>query len=153
MLDFPFARIEATVNVLTADHRAWWQDQRKTRLPIPVVAEGTLVKVYDSAYRLTPRDKGYACSRPNGHITLGEVHEYGVRLALTTTFFHELSAVRAAIYGKSCPSPLCYEMPNGDLVHPGPCFTAHPSSIIKRTRYNLTGDADALCSVCQERFV
>lgn len=151
MLSFPFARVVSPIEVSTKDHRQWWQ--RRGRYPIQVTLEGTSASVGGSAYRLTPRAQGFACTRPGRAVLTGEIYEYGVRHALTTSFFHELSAVRSAVFGKSCPSPLCYEMPNGDLVHPGPCFTRHASSVIRRTRYTLTEDADEVCSVCQERFV
>lgn len=151
MLQFPFDALATTVSPNTRDNEAWWR--RHGGFPIAIRVEGFLAKVGKSEYRLTPFKDGFVCTRPNSTVPLGEIYEYGVRKALTNTFFHELGALRAVIYGKTCPAPLCYEMRNGDLVHPGPCFQKHPSSLIRKTRYNLTEDADLVCAVCQERFV
>ena len=151
MLQFPFDRVVTPVVIHAEDHREWWTKQN--RYPIHVKLDGENASIGESSFRLTPRTQGFICSRPGRSVPTGEIYEYGVRNALTTAFFQELSAVRAVIYSKSCPSPLCYEMPNGDLVHPGPCFTEHASSVIRRTRYTLTEDADRVCSICHERFV
>lgn len=166
MLSFPFARLTSPVTVQTQDHREWWA--KKSGYPISVELHQDIASVNLSLYRLAPlgdrtAPQGYVCLRPKEGQALGEIYEYGVRKSLTNKFFHELSAIRSVVWGstneegrfvpKSCPAPLCYEMPNGDLVHPGPCFSAHNSSVIRRTRYTLTEDADTACSVCHERFV
>jgi hypothetical protein len=158
MVPFPFEPVVTLVPIPAKTHREWWaRERRSTPLPLNVILKGAQASIHRegaSDYRLTPNDGGgFSCSRLKSAVTLGEVYTYGVRHALTTAFFQELSAVRAAVFGTGCPSPLCYEMPNGDLVHPGPCFTNHPGSLIKRTRYNLTEDASVVCSVCKERFV
>ena len=161
MLAFPFRPLTAPVTVQTPDHRDWWV--KKGRYPIAVELNRDTAQVSGSLYQLTPKGVGYTCLRPRGAVPLGEIYEYGVRNALTNTLFQELSAIRAVVWGslgddgsfvpKSCPAPLCYEMPNGDLVHPGPCFATHESAVIRKTRYNLTENSATVCSVCHERFV
>lgn len=150
MLSFPLDPVLRTIEVAPG-HRKWWSKNRQ--YPVQVEVAPNDVIVAGSAYHLTPHQGGFLCSRKKVFLAVGEIYEYGVRRALTPDFYQDLSAIRAALWGKSCPAPLCYEMKNLDLVHPGPCFVTHKESVIRRPLYNLQEGANILCATCHERFV
>lgn len=149
---FPFPPQTKTLNVAHDETAKWWREQN--RWPLQVAIDGARVTVSGSEYVLTPRGDGsYAASRPGGTVVAGVITEYGVRDTLTTAFFNDLSAARSALFGKSYPAPLAYEMPGNEFVHPGPCFDAHRSTRIVRTKYQLGEFSSCRCAVCHERFL
>ena len=149
---FPFPPADLTLPVPHEELSKWWAEQK--RLPLRVALQGTRANVSGSEYALAPRrDGSFVVSRPGGSLVVGVINEYGVRESLTTAFFNELSAIRSAVFGKSYPAPLAYEMPGNEFVHPGPCFDEHPSTRIVRTKYQLGEFSSRLCAVCHERFL
>lgn len=149
-LPYPFPRVTRTLPTFTR-LEGWWRAERK--LPIVVEAQGDRVKVLDSQYFLLPQQGGFLATRPGGSLPLGRVLPDGVRDPLGLSFFHELSAARALIFGKTYPAPIAYEMSDRSLVHPGDCFRRHPRAVIYRTKYTLAESTEALCATCGERFL
>lgn len=134
--------------------RAWvkWWTERK-QIPLSVTVRDGRASVAGSVYHIYPNGRGgYICSRPATNMVVGVIYEYGVREALTLAFFQELSAIRAVVFGKSYPSVVAYEMFDHSLVHPGPCFSAHPCANIRKSLYKLT-NTEEVCSVCKGRFL
>jgi len=133
-------------------HAAWWRE--KGRYPVTVVRRDRFITVAGSRFSVVRNTGGgYYCYRLHPRfVVLGEIYEYGVRKAVTADIHMELSAARVALFpGTTFPSPLCYEMRSGALIHPGPCFD-RSTELVKTTRYQLTGAVEAVCAVCKERI-
>lgn len=144
-------RLEVTVE-MSDTHAAWWRE--KGRFPVTVVRSDRFVTVAGARFSVVRNDRGgYFVYRLHPRfVVLGEVYPYGVRKALTPDLHMELGAVRVALFPESAyPSPLCYEMRGGALVHPGPCFD-RSTGFVKTTKYQLAGAVEAVCAVCKERI-
>lgn len=144
-------RIEIDVE-MSDTHAAWWRE--RDRFPVKVVRSDRFITVAGNRFSVVRNTEGgYFCYRLQPRfVVLGEVYAYGVRKAVTTDLHMELSAARVALFpGTTFPSPLCYEMRSGALVHPGPCFD-RSRGLVKTTRYQLTGAVEAVCAVCKERI-
>lgn len=134
-------------------HTGYWREAK--RFPVTVAVTDRFVTVAGKRFSFVRNDRGgYFCYRTQPAFSLlGEVYAYGVRKALTADLHLELSAARVALFpGTTYPSPLCYEMRGGALVHPGPCFDRYPGSIVKTTKYQITGADEVACAVCKERI-
>lgn len=139
---------------IPARHETYWREGG--RFPVFIKRTDRLVTVSGIRYKVARNvEGGYYCYKPsNPHLVLGEVYQYGVRRSITTDMHRELSALRCVLFpGTSYPSPLCYEMRNGDLVHPGPCFLEHKGSHVKTTKYQLTGTEEVSCAHCGDRIL
>lgn len=144
-------RTEVEVAV-PATHVDYWR--ARGRYPVTVVCSDRFLTVAGNRFSVVRNDRGgYYCYRLHPRfVVLGEVYAYGVRNAVTPDLHLELGAARVALFpGTTYPSPLCYEMKGGALVHPGPCFD-RSSGLVKTTKYQLTGAQDVTCAVCKERI-
>lgn len=85
-------------------------------------------------------------------VSLGEVTRNGVQKTLSDAVRHDLLVFRTLLFGGAYPGPVAYVMANGDHVHVGDCFSAHPSVIVQKTLFVLP-NSSAQCAICHEGFI
>jgi hypothetical protein len=139
--------------VMKAEEREWWREQGVTPTLTVEEARVTIPGMGPVAYVRNDK-QGYYCYRRDPYLLLGEVYAYGVFKAPSPHMHKVLSLVRAALFPTSTyPAPLCYELKNGQLVHPGPqCFGQLRNVQVKTTKYHLSESIIRTCAVCDERF-
>lgn len=156
MLDtkgYPFRAQTKTLDLAPA-HQRWWKKNRPTwKFPVQVTFDGRFARIADSHYELVPDKDGFACRRPRSTVLVGRIYPYGVRQTLTPSLHKELSMLRAALWDKSYPAPICYDLADGTRVHPGPCLEQHTNPHIVRPCYALNEKRAYECAICGERFL
>lgn len=150
---FPFSARTQQIQ-LTKPQQRWWKKNRpRWTFPVPVTFDGRFAQIADSRYELFPQGAGYACRRPKSSILVGYIYPYGVRQSLTPSLQKELAMIRAALWGKSYPAPLCYDLIDGSRAHPGPCLEQLKDPHIVKVCYTLDEKRAYTCVVCNERFL
>lgn len=150
---YPFAPQTLSCEI-APKHQRWWKKYRPSwTFPVQVQLSARQARIADTVYELWPLPGGYACRRPGAGLVLGEIYPYGVQRSLTPGLFKELSMLRAVLWNKSYPAPICYDLSNGTRVHPGPCLDRHPAPNIVRPCYSLKEEQAYTCCICNERFL
>lgn len=138
---------------MSPPNRKWWEEQGV--VPVVGLDERRIRVEGVEPFSYVPNDKGgYFCYRMLPAFTyLGAIYPYGVLETPTSQVHRLLSLARVALFPTATyPAPICYELKDGRLVHPGPCFGELRRVQVRTTKYHLSEDMARACCVCQGRF-
>lgn len=143
-----------SVEVEVTHKQAKWFEKhalKEPQKPLQVQVNDKTAVFGGTTFDLRPLGDDFtAVFKPGRTVPLGEFSADTIRHTVSDEAAKYVRVLRAAKLDETYNAPVAFELPDGELVHPGACYRRLPYCVVKKHVY--VRHEDDRCAACGEAF-